>query len=287
MSLAASLARKYLSLAPAHPPVQWIQPEFLRRSQIEYEDELAGGFLKWFPKLDLKNKQVFDVGCGFGGRAVRFIELGARNVVGLEPFEEPCIEGAAFANNRGIQQLQFVVAAGESVPFADNSFDLVTSYDVFEHVENLADVLAECRRVLKPGGALYAVFPPFHHPTGSHLDGWVSKMPWPNVLFTCKTLIESVNGILKDRRDGFVPKPMRPTDPLWTLNGATIRSVRRLLRQSNFTKAEVRLCPLFSEMNGKWDEWKMKYYAFAFRPLGRIPFVNEMFVHRMVLIGIK
>ena len=51
MSLSVLLAKKYLSLAPVKPPSEWTNPEFLRRPQVEYEDEVAGGFLKWFPAL--------------------------------------------------------------------------------------------------------------------------------------------------------------------------------------------------------------------------------------------
>ncbi len=287
MSLSVLLAKKYLSLAPVKPPSEWTNPEFLRRPQVEYEDEVAGGFLKWFPALSLTGKEIFDIGCGFGGRAVRFAELGAKRIVGLEPFSEPCIEGAAFAAKRGMLNVEFLVGAGERVPLDDNTFDLVTSYDVFEHVEDLAQVFAECLRVLKPNGSLYAVLPPFHHPTGSHLDGWVSKMPWPNVFFSCPTLIQSVDQIMRERDDGFAPKPLRPNDPLWTLNGATIRSVRSLLANSGFSRVELGLCPLFSELNGKWHSWKMKYYAFAFKPLRFVPYLNEMFVHRIVLTATK
>ena len=46
--------------------------------------------------------------------------------------------------------------AGEitDLPFADESFDLVTAFDVVEHVENDRRVFAELTRVLKPGGRL-------------------------------------------------------------------------------------------------------------------------------------
>ena len=281
------LARKYLSLAPVLPPRTWTRPVFLERPLTEYNDECAGGFTKWFPSIQLQGKDVFDIGCGRGGRAVRFAELGARRVVGLEPFEDSCLEGAAFAADRGMRQVEFIVGTGEQIPAADGVFDMVTSYDVFEHVEDLERVLSECQRILKPGGALYAVFPPFYHPTGSHLDGWVSHMPWPNVWFRCDTLVEAVGQIMKVRNDGYAPHPLRPQDPLWTLNGATIRKVRDLLARSRFSRAELQLCPLFSRMNGKWDSWRMKYYAFLFRPLRFVPRLNEMFVHRLVLSAWK
>lgn len=43
---------------------------------------------------------------------------------------------------------------GKTLPFADQEFDYVFASEVFEHVFNLDDVLAEIHRVLRPGGYL-------------------------------------------------------------------------------------------------------------------------------------
>ena len=45
------------------------------------------------------------------------------------------------------------------IPFADGSFDLIVSNQVFEHVKDLDGVLDEISRVLVPGGCLLALFP--------------------------------------------------------------------------------------------------------------------------------
>lgn len=50
-------------------------------------------------------------------------------------------------------------ADGESLPFADDSFDLATSNMVFEHVKQPRPILAELRRVLTPGGRLILLTP--------------------------------------------------------------------------------------------------------------------------------
>jgi SAM-dependent methyltransferase len=283
MRSSVTMAKKYLSLASVTPPRYWTDPVPLERARMEYEIEVNGRFLKWFPELRLEGKDVLDIGCGNGGSAVRFAELGARRVIGLEPFNNPCKEGLAFAVEKGVGNVNFIVALGEQIPLRSNGFDVITSYDVFEHVEDLGKVLDECVRILRPGGTLYAIFPPFYHPTGAHLDSWISRMPWPNVLFSCATLVRAVSDILKSRNDGYEPNPMRLTDRLWALNGATIRSVRRLLAHGKCSRARLVLYPIFSPMNSRWKSWRMKYYAFAFKPLRYVPVLQELFVHRMVL----
>lgn len=280
--LAIALAKWYLSIAPAHPPTYYTQPVPLVRAQEEYADEISGGFLKWFAgQIDLGNKSVLDLGSGYGGRTVRYKELGASRSVGLEITPAMVIEGLEFAKAKSVS-VEFVEGVGEDLPFPDNSFDLITSYDVFEHVEDLHKVLNECCRTLKPGGALYAVFPPFYHPTGSHFDGFVSKMPYANVLFSPKTLMAAATSILEQRGDRYRPSALRPQDRLWSLNGATISGFRKMLSSTGFSCSTIFHAPLFSPMNSKWHNWKMKYYAFLFTPLRAIPLVRELFVHRIV-----
>jgi SAM-dependent methyltransferase len=48
---------------------------------------------------------------------------------------------------------------GKTLPFANGSFDSVVSFEVFEHVFNIDEVLAEVGRVLKPGGRLLVTVP--------------------------------------------------------------------------------------------------------------------------------
>jgi len=52
-----------------------------------------------------------------------------------------------------------LLAAGEAIPFRDNSFDYVASSDVLEHVNDKLEVLKECYRVLKPNGMLFLSTP--------------------------------------------------------------------------------------------------------------------------------
>jgi ubiquinone/menaquinone biosynthesis C-methylase UbiE len=59
---------------------------------------------------------------------------------------------------------RFDVGVGERLPFEDGSFDAILSLDVFEHVQDVSGVMAECRRVLAPGGMLLACFAQYFQP---------------------------------------------------------------------------------------------------------------------------
>jgi SAM-dependent methyltransferase len=94
-------------------------------------------------------KRVLDVGCGPGSLTERFIdELGAE--VCAVDISERMVE---LARARG---LDAKVADAESLPYGNDEFDLVFAGWVLYHVPGLGQAIAECARVLRPGGRLVA-----------------------------------------------------------------------------------------------------------------------------------
>ena len=55
-----------------------------------------------------------------------------------------------------------IAAVGESLPFADESFDVVTTFQTLEHVADVDRCIAEMVRVLRPGGVLYLRAPDYN-----------------------------------------------------------------------------------------------------------------------------
>jgi SAM-dependent methyltransferase len=77
----------------------------------------------------------------------------------------------------------------EHLPFADDSFDLVYSYNAFEHFPAPDVAFAEILRVCKPGASIYLEFGPLYaSPWGLHADRLL--MPYPQFLFTQETIAE-------------------------------------------------------------------------------------------------
>ncbi|MGC2108075.1 MAG: methyltransferase domain-containing protein [Candidatus Korobacteraceae bacterium] len=285
MALLVSVAKWYLNLMPVELPSYYVYRKPLERAEMEYADECGPqGFHSFFRALPLQGKDVLDFGCGYGGRTVRFAESGARSITGIEVSQEMVDEGNEFAASQGHAQIKFVLAGGEDLPFPDKVFDIVCSYDVFEHVADLRRCLKECYRVLRPGGTLYGVFPPFHHPTGgSHLHGYISRSPAPNVFFPCSVIMRAVEQLLRDRGQTYKPPVIRPTDPLWSVNGTTIREFKGILSSIPFQRKQVQLLPMISPARAKWKQWRMKYWAFPFQALVRIPVLNEVMTERIVM----
>lgn len=100
----------------------------------------------------VQGKSVLDVGCGDGGLAVRLALLGA-SVAAVDA--DPRMLAAARAR-AAIAQVGVVHVAADAraLPFADDTFDVVTAVTVLCFVADAAPALKELARVLRPGGRL-------------------------------------------------------------------------------------------------------------------------------------
>jgi SAM-dependent methyltransferase len=131
----------------------------------EFFDELdAYRFdkLHYLPRLvdfaAYRGRTVLEVGCGIGTDLVRFARGGAL-VTGVD-LSATAIDLARknFALH-GVDACDLRVANGEALPFADHSFDVVYGHGVVQYTADASRLVAECHRVLRPGGeAIFMVY---------------------------------------------------------------------------------------------------------------------------------
>jgi 2-polyprenyl-3-methyl-5-hydroxy-6-metoxy-1,4-benzoquinol methylase len=95
--------------------------------------------------------RLLDIGCGNGAPMQRFVAAGW-SAVGID-FDA---EAVAAAHRAGLDAR---VGGLKEHAFADAEFDLVLMSHVIEHLADPRDVLAECRRILKPSGSVVIATP--------------------------------------------------------------------------------------------------------------------------------
>jgi 2-polyprenyl-3-methyl-5-hydroxy-6-metoxy-1,4-benzoquinol methylase len=100
----------------------------------------------------LEQSSMLDLGCGMGGFAVAVARKGIK-VTALDYNPAYCAITAVRAARYKLA-LPVAAAAGEAIPLPDASYDIVTCWDVLEHVQKPRDLLKELNRVLRPGGLL-------------------------------------------------------------------------------------------------------------------------------------
>lgn len=91
---------------------------------------------------------VLDIGCGDGMKTAKFKKkIGCKKIIGIDGVEDRLNA----AKKRGVDQV--VVANLEKKwPFNSQSFDVVVSNQVIEHIVDIDRFIEEIFRILKPGG---------------------------------------------------------------------------------------------------------------------------------------
>ncbi|HEY5850762.1 MAG TPA: class I SAM-dependent methyltransferase [Lysobacter sp.] len=108
----------------------------------------------------VRGKRVLDLGCGSGYGAQMLAETAA-DVVGVDVSSEAIAYAASHHSAPNLSHR--LIVAGERLPFADASFDVVVSFQVIEHVWEDAAYVQEARRMLRPGGQLVMITPDRRH----------------------------------------------------------------------------------------------------------------------------
>jgi len=113
--------------------------------------------LRRFAEVDAElpaSGAVLDVGSAWGFNVMALSRMGYAPV-GMDLVPDQFVAGAAIARENGVP---FPVLGGNAaaLPLADASFDAVTMVETFEHIyiDDRPAALAECHRVLRPGGTL-------------------------------------------------------------------------------------------------------------------------------------
>ncbi|MDB0066121.1 class I SAM-dependent methyltransferase [Gammaproteobacteria bacterium] len=106
---------------------------------------------------------MLDLGCGEGrhifGVMEKFPDL---KCIGLDPHIESldkAFEGLKFLESISNTKTSFLSGSAYSLPFCDDSFDLVVCSEVLEHLHDYKYAIKEINRVLKPGGQFLASVP--------------------------------------------------------------------------------------------------------------------------------
>lgn len=97
-----------------------------------------------------KDCKLLDIGCGWEARLLKSVEPYIHMGVGID-FKAPSI------NSKKIQTISTTLDS--TLPFEDNSFDLISMLAVMEHLDQPLSILRECARVLRPGGGILLTVP--------------------------------------------------------------------------------------------------------------------------------
>lgn len=106
--------------------------------------------------LSFQRLRVLDIGSEVSPMPWFFASLGAQvTLVETEAAHSP--KWQAIKEKQAFD-VDWDIVSGPQLPYADDTFDLVTSYSVLEHIPDKETALEEATRVLKPGGMICLTF---------------------------------------------------------------------------------------------------------------------------------
>lgn len=98
-----------------------------------------------------KDLRIADIGCG-AGFLTNYLGTRYGEVNGLDASES----SLAVAKSKDTsEKVNYVLGDAYKLPYENGSMDVVCAMDFLEHVERPEDVVAECARILKPGGFFF------------------------------------------------------------------------------------------------------------------------------------
>lgn len=108
-------------------------------------------FKKYLDLLGMRGgEKVLDVGCGEGIFLARIAQTYGVDGTGVDISKKSITAAEKWSSSR----LRFQVADAIELPFKDESFDYVLSFDTLEHIDRQEEALSEMVRVLKSNGSL-------------------------------------------------------------------------------------------------------------------------------------
>jgi trans-aconitate methyltransferase len=200
----------------------WMLKGFAHRRNIATEDELnsragettAQAFEAAMPKMRKlmrrfggrlsadPTKRYLDMGCGTGELTLALARMGAGQITGVDFVPRSIDAARTHAARMGLANVNFE-CCDLRTRNPQHKYDVLLSFDAFEHIETPGQFLARMKELIAPGGVAVMSFGPlFHSPFGDHMwDFFRLQIPWRGVLF-------SEQAMLRLRRECF-----RPTDP--------------------------------------------------------------------------
>jgi 2-polyprenyl-3-methyl-5-hydroxy-6-metoxy-1,4-benzoquinol methylase len=117
----------------------------------------------------LKEKIILDVGCGDGGFTTAMVKRDYK-VHGCDVSRDNIEMSGLRARKCGIDPDIFLESGTVSLPYDNDSFDVIVMFDVIEHLKNIPSMIREVHRVLKSGGYFFSSTPNGLWPMETHVN---------------------------------------------------------------------------------------------------------------------
>jgi ubiquinone/menaquinone biosynthesis C-methylase UbiE len=234
-----------------------------------YRERIEGGghinlgkaILRYLSENNVRASRYLDIGCGDGSFTIQVANLvGAGEVFGVDISSKALEE----AERKGVKTCMLDIN-NDALPFDDEELDLVTSFEVIEHLLNPDNLISESYRVLRENGKFVVSTP--------NLASWINRI---YLLMGYQPRHYEVS--LKVKLDGIVKDYYQPAGHIRLY---TARSLKEHLLAYGFKVEKVIGCPQPISIHKRSRRLKIKLIGYVHNSidkfLGRIPSLSNSF----------
>jgi ubiquinone/menaquinone biosynthesis C-methylase UbiE len=205
---------------------------------------------------NIRRNNYLDVGCGYGVNSYIF-GRGFNNVSCFDLSAKNLEECKRRISSEGNSRFSFVKGDAQSLPFKQESFELVSAFSLIEHVPNKRELLRELLGVLKKDGELVLQFPnkyffvelhtglPAYFVVPSFIKPWfLKKIGYAGLLKINIPTVREIKGIIEDLGVSAEIKKSRVIYPIETIPPRLrgIYSILRLFKVLNLVPMGWMVC---------------------------------------------
>lgn len=164
---------------------------------------------KYLLDKQYKNKKLIDIGTGSGYIAIEMAKLGI-DIIACDLTPEALDNIKNYKKKLKLQNITLINCKAEEIPLKDNSVDYLVANAVLEHIPDEEKVIAEWKRILKPGGKMMITVPlsyKFIFPLFIPIMYWHDRRIGHLRRYTLSTLQKKINlSVIKNIYSGHIRK---------------------------------------------------------------------------------
>jgi SAM-dependent methyltransferase len=216
--------------------------------------------------------RYLDMGCGSGELTLEFARLVGGQITGVDFLPRYIDAARARAKRSGMDSRVRFLCRDLRGWVPEEKYDVLLSFDAFEHVGDPAALLRKMADFVAPGGVAVLAFGPlFHSPFGDHMgDFFRLQIPWRGVVFSEKA-------VLRVRSECF-----RPADPVTDYR--EIAGGLNLMRYSEFLGYVGNAGWKFDYLAVNTFLRRFSALKFVSDVIARVPRVRDYFAHNVYAV---
>jgi len=208
-------------------------------------------------KINIKQKNVIDIGCGFGNTCIYIAQNGSKKAVGID-INKYAINFAKRKLSNDYKCLSNIVRFRLAEKMGNEKFDIVLSKNSFEHYADPESFIYIMKQYMKKRGAMViGISPLWKSPYGGHIR-FMTKFPWAHLIFPERVIMEERKNYIHDNAESF-------EQISGGLNKMTLSRFMKIIRESDLKIEYIKINASYKKLIGLCNILRL------------IPFCREFF----------